>query len=214
MACKRRFENTPAQLPFSNSFTEWHQLCDGDGLCVRDHRLIADNRSRFSCWIMAACDREDATLAEFKWSDAPRILRSRKRTPFVLYFTTSFKTQGFLQLLARPNYANDRYVTAIDRLRVDVVQADLLALMAMVREARLLRFTREELLRGQPYTVRWQHRDLCERILAARGRHGALWTLAVQADQTRMPDRKEEAGAAAKAEAEAKAPHRQEVLAA
>ncbi len=216
IACKRPFQDAPALLPFSGNFNEWHLLSDGAGLCRRDHRLFADNRSRFSCWILAGCDRDDAALAEFKWADAPRVLRARKRTPFILYFTTTFKTQGFVQLLARPNYSNDRYVTAIDRLLVDVRQDILLSLLSLVREARLLRFTREEMLQGSPYTAHWAHRDVCERIIAAHAAHGSLWMLAVQADQTRMPE-KQKVSAAAPAAArrpQRRRPRRQEVLAA
>ena len=186
IACKRPFENAPARLPFSDGFNEWQHMSDGDGLCWRCHRLFADKRSRFSCWMMERCDRDDSVLQEFKWSQASLHLLAHKQTPFMIYLTETFKTQGFAQLLSRPNYSNDRYVTTIDRLRVDVKRDVLIRLLALVNRARLLRFTYKEML-TVPFTAHWDHRDMCEDIIDAKNRHGPLWTLAVQADQTPYP---------------------------
>ena len=156
--------------PKSN-FTAFNEIRNGDGICRDCNKLMLDRTSRQSSWILEGAKRTLFKRAE--WLD---VLRREKETPFVLYFTKSYKTQGFIPLLSRPNLNNDTYVVGLDRTVIRVIQAELPKLVAAGQQLRKSRWSKEEML-TRPKTERYMNMSDVETWY--RVRSNQAWPLVV-----------------------------------
>ena len=171
--------------PFSDNFSSWSVLSDGDGICTVCNDLIKDKRARMSMWLM---ENDGKKITFFKRDRISEFLEAEKTTPFILYLTETYKTQGFLNILPRKNYSNEKFIIGFDRdvIPIDMKHYDLMR--DTIRMAREKRFTKNELL-TMPHTNRWEDRELCETIM--RLKQIPMWRVMVYADSTTI-QRKEE----------------------
>lgn len=161
MMCATR-PGTVQPYRFGTNFTSHNELADGDGLCAECAKLLEDRTSRQKSWIIE--DGRRTILNRDDW--IPTMLRD-KRTPFVLYLTSTHKTQGFIPLMRRPNMGNRTYVLAHDR---DVIRVDRDTIPDLLETAKRLRESRwsKAEMDGEPYTDRYTDAAAMERWRRAR----------------------------------------------
>lgn len=170
MMCATR-PGTVQPYRFGANFTSHNELADGDGLCAECAGLLEDRTSRQKSWIIE--DGKRTILGRDDW--IPTILRD-KRTPFVLYLTSTHKTQGFIPLMRRPNMDNRTYVLAHDR---DVIRVDRDTIPGLLETAKRLREHRwsKAEMDGEPYTDRYADATAMERWRRARA--NPAWSVVV-----------------------------------
>lgn len=161
MMCATK-SDTVRPYRFGQNFTAYNELAAGDGLCRMCAELITDKSSRQKSWIMEAGER--TILDRNDW--IPTITRD-KATPFILYLTSSHKTQGFIPLMSRPNRNNQTYVLAHDR---DVIRVDRDSVPGLLATAGYLRdrkWSKAEMT-GEPITDRYADELAIQRWSKAR----------------------------------------------
>lgn len=137
---------------FGQNFTAYNELAAGDGLCPACLELVTDRTSRQKSWII-----EDGKRTMLDRNDWIPIMLRDKATPFVLYLTSTHKTQGFIPLMRRPNGNNNTYVLAHDR---DVIRVDRGSIPGLLETAEYLRGCRwsKAEMTGEPITDRYADR--------------------------------------------------------
>ena len=134
--------------------------------------LCRDRNSRTKNWLKS---KDGITF--FKRDGILEHLESRKKIPFTFYTTSTYKTQGFLYLMSRPNYSNDKYIVGHDREQIPVEQKWIAPMLDVIRKAREKKFTKSELSTGILHTHRWKDRTLCEKIIQLARK--PMWRLLV-----------------------------------
>jgi len=176
ITCKRN-EGTVLYMP-SDNFTSHDLLSAGTKMCKQCHEIVTDRNSRTSNWIL-----EDTKITFFKRDKVIETLLRHKVVPFILYCTQTYKTQGFLKLMARPNLTNEVYHIGFDRDVVQVRQSHLTYLVDLIVRARTAGWSKKELT-GDPYIKRYEDRVLCDEVHAAQSE--PVWELLVWADMTEV----------------------------
>ena len=167
----------------SSNFMSHDLLAAGNMMCKLCHHIITSRESRTTNWLMEGIEQ-----LHFKRDRAYEILLRHKVPPFVLYFTQTFKTQGFIQLLSRRNLSNEEYCIGFDRDLIWVRQTQIIYLIDLIHRARELGFGKRELVEG-PYIKHYEHRTLCNEINSARNEQ--VWPLLVWADTTDLKKKEE-----------------------
>lgn len=158
-------------VDFSDNFTAWALLQEGNCICEYCYELIKNQDYRRKSWIAG--------------SDGIKFLRQEEvlptmldpPVPFAMYITRTGKKQGFLHLVNRVNYSKDRYFVAFDDELIFVDRRRLEEMVKVAEEARKLGFSKSDLV--NPSVRRWRHRGLCERILRFSG--DPVWQVVVYA---------------------------------
>jgi CRISPR type IV-associated protein Csf1 len=159
-------------LDFSDNFTSWSLLEQGDCICEYCYSLVRKQEYRRKSWI--------ATLNGVRFLQRTEILPTMCNPPdppFAMYITKSGKKQGFLHLINRVNYSKDRYVIAFDNEQIWVNLATLCEMVDIAKQARKLGFSKSDL--RKPSVKRWEHRELCQKI--ERFSKNPLWEVVVYA---------------------------------
>lgn len=147
---------------FGTNFTAYNELSAGDGLCRTCADLISDRTSRQKSWIIENGRR--TILERADW--IPTMLRD-KVVPFILYLTSTHKTQGFVPLMRRPNMGNRTFVLAHDRDVIRVDRGSLDGLLDTAGSLRERRWSKAEMA-GEPGTGRHADSAAMERWRSAR----------------------------------------------
>lgn len=135
---------------FGSNFTAYNELvANGDGLCGACVDLITDRASRQKSWIM-----ENGKRTAIDRSEWIQTIRRDKRTPFIIYLTSTCKMQGFIPLMRRPNMNNSTFVLAHDREIVRVDRGSVPGLLSTADYLRERRWSKKEMT-GQPVTARY-----------------------------------------------------------
>jgi len=170
MFCKATVENT-IKPRFSDNFMAWPLLSDGNGICDFCNKIMKDQTYRKSCWII-----ENGKTEFFKREKITDIIQKEKTTPFLIYVTESYKKQGFINILSRPNFSNKKFIIAFDNSVISIDTEKYSALFSLAKEAREKKFSKTELL-TQPNVKHWEYEDLCISIMKVK--HDPTWRLAV-----------------------------------
>lgn len=170
MVCKQQTEKTTKPV-FSDNFTSWNLLADGDGLCDVCQEVTHDQRYRKSNWIL-----ENGKVEFFKRDSMLEILKRTKKAPFIIYLTETFKKQGFFNIMSRPNYNNDKFIVGFDYDLIKVDTSKISEFESTAREAREKKFSKTELL-TEPKTHHWEFEELCKKIKTYK--RDQLWRLVV-----------------------------------
>lgn len=148
---------------FSSNFTAFNEMVDGgDGLCGACADLITDRTSRQKSWIIE--DGKRTIIDRSEW--IPTILRDKK-TPFIIYLTSTGGMQGFIPLMRRPNLNNVTFVLAHDRQMVRVVRELVPGLLSTAEYLRERRWGKREMT-GEPIADRYADEDAISRWHEAR----------------------------------------------
>ena len=148
---------------FSSNFTAFNEMVDGgDGLCGACADLITDRTSRQKSWIIE--DGKRTIIDRSEW--IPTILRDKK-TPFIIYLTSTGRMQGFIPLMRRPNLNNVSFVLAHDRQMVRVVRKLVPGLLSTAEYLRERRWGKREMT-GEPIADRYADEDAIRRWHEAR----------------------------------------------
>lgn len=164
-------ENVNHELKPSDNFTAWSVLSYGTDICDSCNGIMTNQKYRGSSWII-----QNGKTTFFKRDSVLDVLKSEKQKPFIIYITESYKKQGFLNILSRPNYNNEKFFVGFDN---DVICVDIEKLQKyekIAHEAREKKFTKTELLTA-PRTHHWEHEKLC--ITVMKYNHDPLWRLVV-----------------------------------
>jgi len=158
-------------IDLSGNFTAWNLLQEGNCICEFCYTLLKNQDYRRKSWIASL------NGVEFlKREDIPPIMLDPP-TPFAMYVTKTGKKQGFLHLINRVNYSKDRYFIAFDDELIFVERDKLEEMVKLAQHARDLGFSKSDLI--SPSTKRWEHREICEKILEFSG--GPVWQVVVYA---------------------------------
>ena len=161
---------------FSSNFTEYAELSYGEGVCEKCHEIKSNKMYRMSCWII-----EDGITTFFKRADIYDVLCRDKKPPFTIYITKTFKTQGYLRILYRPNISQDNFVVGLDREVIPVRRKEIPTLIEFIKSCREQGYTKSELLNG-PHTRRYVDRVTCDKINVYR--NISMWKILVYGDMT------------------------------
>ena len=148
---------------FSRNFTSYNEMADGgDGLCGACADLITDRTSRQKSWIIE--DGKRTIIDRSEWIST--ILRDKK-TPFIIYLTSTGRIRGFIPLMRRPNMNNTTFVLAHDRQIVRVVRELVPGLLATAEYLRERRWGKREMT-GEPMADRYMDETAIRRWREAR----------------------------------------------
>ncbi len=161
------------KIDFSENFTMWSALQEGEVICEYCYTLARNQEYRRKSWV---ADKDGIRF--LKREEILSTLLEPPEPPFVIFITKSGKKQGFLLLTNRVNYSRDRYFIAFEDQLIFVERALLKRMVEVVRKARELKFSKTELLQG-PKTHHWQYSELCEEILSFL--RNPLWEVVVYA---------------------------------
>lgn len=161
------------RVDFSEKFTMWPALEEGDVICEYCYTMARNQDYRRKSWV---ADRNGVRF--LKRGEILPTLLEPPEPPFTIFLTKSGKKQGFLLLANRVSYSRDRYFIAFEDQLIFVDRSLLKRMVEVARKARELGFSKTELLQG-PKTSRWQHEELCEEILSFLG--NPLWEVVVYA---------------------------------
>jgi len=167
-----RMTKSGHRIDFSDNFTMWALLQEGDCICEHCYTLCRDQKYRRKSWVAT---KDGIKFLEKK--DLLSTLLSPPNPPFAIYITKSGKKQGFLLLVKRPSLSRDRFFIAFEDSLVWVDRKKLEEMVAVAEAARKLKFRKSDLL--DPSTKCWVHRDLCEKIVEFR--KNPLWEVVVYA---------------------------------
>jgi CRISPR type IV-associated protein Csf1 len=168
-----RFTTKGNKIDFSDNFTNWHLLEEGEVICEQCYNMVRDQNHRRKSWVAT---REGIEF--LKRDQFIPIMLNPPEPPFVIYFTKSGKKQGFLKLIDKVNYSKNKFWVAYEDDLIFVDKNILLEMVELAREARELGFTKGELENGA-FTHNWKHRTICEKIEQFKG--NSLWRLVVNA---------------------------------
>ncbi len=159
------------RIDFSDNFTAWNLLQQGDCVCEYCYSLISNQDYRRKSWI--------AHIGGVTFLKRTEILPTMLNppVPFAMYVTKTGKKQGFLHLINRVNYSKHRYFIAFDDELIFVDRRKLEYFISLAKTARMLKFTKSDLL--SPSVKCWKHRKICEEIMKVRD--NPLWRLVVYA---------------------------------
>ena len=147
------------KVDFSDNFTSWNLLQEGDCICEFCYTLCRDQQYRRKSWV--------ATPEHIRFLQRTEILKyltEPPHPPFAIYITKSGKKQGFLHLINRVNYSREHYYLAYEDTLLFVTRSDLVEMADVAAKARALKFSKKELL-TEPTVKHWEHRELCEQII-------------------------------------------------
>jgi len=159
------------KIDFSDNFTAWNLLQQGDCICEYCYTLIKNQEYRRKSWI--------ATTGGVRFLKRTEILPTMLNppVPFVMYVTKTGKKQGFLHLINRVNYSKYKYFIAFDDELIFVDRRKLEHLVNLAKTARMLKFSKSDLI--SPSVKCWKHREVCEEIMKVRD--NPLWRVVVYA---------------------------------
>lgn len=190
--CKTSNIPVPYPAKFSDNFHGADLLSDGDGLCVVCNHVKSDRIYRMSNWVMSDIDFAGgtSTIHTFKHDDIIPIIRKAAaggfKKPYVIYVTKTYKVQGWLSLMFRPNLSDKYCIVGFDREVVKVDYRDLDSILEVIKTARVNRWTKAELL-TVPHTHRYENRELVRDVEVAKMVAGLAWDLLVYGDVTEVP---------------------------
>lgn len=161
------------KIDFSNNFTSWNLLGDGDCICEYCYTLCRDQQYRRKSWV-ATPDG----IKFLKREEVLPVLLDPPKIPFAIYITRSGKKQGFLHLRKRVNYSKERYYIAFEDELLFITRFELQRMVDVAKKARELKFPKTELINGVSIT-RWQYEDLCMQIEELR--NNPVWEVVVYA---------------------------------
>ncbi len=129
---------------FGENFTAYAALQGGEIICPECRHVLKEADYRKKMWVVS-----DGTFRIFSRGEAREVLQHPPDPPFVIYFTPSWKKQGWINLMNRVNLTCDQFVVGFDydMIIVTPVQRDeYLALIADLLEKKI---TKSELETGE-----------------------------------------------------------------
>lgn len=158
------------KIDFSERFTSWSLLTDGDCICEHCYTLCRDQQYRRKSWVVTP---GEVTFLTRK--DVIPVLLNPPDPPFSIYITKSGKKQGFLHLINKPALSRNRFFIAFEDTPVFVDRGLLKQMVKVAEEAKAKKFKKSDMI--DPSVKCWEHRDLCETIL--KFRKNPLWEVVV-----------------------------------
>jgi len=160
-------------VDFSQNFTSWSELVEGDCICEYCYTLCRDQKYRRKSWI--------ATLKGIRFlsrKDVLPVLLDPPEPPFAVYVTKSGKKQGFLHILNKVALSRDTFFIAFEDRAVFVDRPTLKEMYDLAFHCvNDLKFKKSYLV--DPPVKCWKYREECEMIM--RYRKNPLWEVVVYA---------------------------------
>jgi len=105
----------------TGQFTTYQHIQGGTCICPECNEMKLSQDYRRSMWWV-----NNSEYVEFKQNDAKHILQNPPEPPFVMYFTKTWKKQGWPQLVNRINTSQNKFIVGFDYnlIFVDSIQRD------------------------------------------------------------------------------------------
>ena len=172
-ACKQPADDMVEFKPSSN-FTTYADLAGGHMLMDRMcHMLMTGNKYRLTSWIL-----EGGKVTAFKRADALDILLREKREPFVIYVTTAYKRQAYMQALSMQHRDPDEFDIFFEDHFVPVDRRDVKRMAGVIFDALKRGWSKMDLTSG-PSPARYEDRAFCKLVRAIRDSNRLLWEVVV-----------------------------------
>lgn len=114
IACGMKTD-TGSQIKLSNNFIGWNYFYQGNCFCQQCNELFTDQIYRYKCWI--------ATKDNIEFGKKDIVLKAilnPPEPPFFIYFTTTYKKQGWISALKYTNYSREKYFVSCDFVETPV----------------------------------------------------------------------------------------------
>jgi len=144
----------------STNFTSSNLLNYGDGICENCRKFFEDQNYRRRSWY---CSKGKVVFLDKK--DILPTLIDPPDPPFLIHLTKNGKKQGFLQILAKPNFSRDRFVISFDDRMIWIDRKEIIEMKKVAEDARKRGFRKRDLL-GDIHPKLWEYRDLCEKVIS------------------------------------------------
>ena len=154
-----RYTEHGHRIKLSDNFTAWNLLEEGEVICEYCYALIKNQDFRRHSWVLS-----EEGVKYLKKGEILTTLLNPPEPPFTIYITKTGKKQGFLDLINRVNYSNERYFIAFDDKLIFVNRVELKKMVDIAKEARKLNFSKSELL-GDIKVKHYEHEDLVKKVL-------------------------------------------------
>jgi hypothetical protein len=100
----------------TGTFTTFQYILGGDVVCPACWHIKKSRDYRCSMWWV-----NEKEFRQFKFEDARQILQNPPEPPFTIYFTRTWKKQGWINLIARISHSQDRFIVGFD---YDIIEVD------------------------------------------------------------------------------------------
>jgi hypothetical protein len=100
----------------TGTFTTFQFILGGDVVCPACWHIKKSRDYRCSMWWV-----NEKEFRQFKFEEARYALQNPPEPPFAIYFTRTWKKQGWINLVNRANHSKDRFVVGFD---YDVIEVD------------------------------------------------------------------------------------------
>jgi len=128
---------------FGNNFTSYELLQGGNVVCEYCKEIQSSQDYRRSMWYVTTEE-----FKTFKKKEGKEILLSKLKTPFALYFTKTWKKQGWISMSNRINENNDLFYVNVDYDTILIDRPVLNNYFELIEHLRGLKISKTEIVTG------------------------------------------------------------------
>lgn len=142
--CGEYWQSGGFQPTFGNNFTSFELLQGGNIICPYCNLMRKSQDYRHSMWLVTPNE-----WRPFKKKDAKKILLEEKEIPFALYFTKTWKKQGWINMMHSVNYSNQMFFVGFDYERIAVNIEEAKSFFELIEKLRELKISKYEIESGK-----------------------------------------------------------------
>lgn len=156
----------------TGTFTSFQFILGGDVVCPACWHMKKSRDYRCSMWWA-----NEGEFHPFKFGEARQSLQTPPEPPFAMYFTQTWKKQGWINLVNRINHSRDRFIVGFDYDIIEVESCKRDEYFAFIDDLFRHGLKKTEILTGNIRSRSCEKidRETYERLQALRG--DPLWTL-------------------------------------
>lgn len=173
-----RETNKGFKKKFGNNFTSYNLLQHGNIICEYCYPISQDRQSyRRSMWIVS----DERGFETFKKDKGKNVLLNPPDPPFAMYFTRTWKKQGWISLMNKVNNNKELFWVGFDYdtilINIESVRED----FDIIKELRELKINKEEIRTGRFSSKTLMkildYEEILQSVLERKG--SLLWDLEV-----------------------------------
>ena len=142
------------------NFTAHSSLHAGSIMCHFCNDLYNTQEYRKNMWVVSK-----TSFRTFKRSEGNKILLNPPNTPFMIYYTKTWKKQGWVNLINKTNYSKDTFVVGFDYDIICVGRKRASEHLKIIADLLDKKITKTELTTGNIYPNSYEKLDMNTKLI-------------------------------------------------